>query len=334
VNGADPDAAGHPDGFLIRPYRRGDEDAILAGFARAFPGRRPLERWQAIYDAAPDGARIMLGLAAPGEVAAHYAATAHRGIRAGAEGLIGHVRDVFSVPRYRGLRGGRQGVFVRTGRAFYDTWGRDFCFLYGFPSPRSFRVGQILMGYRPFSRWLALRLPLAGQPSAAGTGGIVSPVTAFDQRFDDLWRRRQARIPLGVARDARFLEWRFGGIRDRLYWAWTFATYLEPGIIGYVVVRPQGDTALLVDCCLPDDPRLVASFWRQVAERLTSRGMRAVETWLSPSAPDVGALLGLGFREVATRPDIVPCFITFRPDLSPAWIDDHFCFGMADSDLD
>ena len=327
-------AAESAEGFEIRPYRSGDEEAILLGFARAFPMRRSMERWRAIYQEAPEGARIMVGWAPTGEVAAHYAATAHRGLLGDAAVLTGHVRDVFSVPKYRSVRGGRLGVFVETGRAFYNTWGRDFCCLYGFPSRRSFRMGQLLLGYTPFSRWQAWGLSLEGRPSAhPAPAGIVREMASFNELFDDLWRRRKARVRLAVVRDSRFLGWRFGRAPGWPYWVWTFASYLASAILGYVVLRPQSDKALLVDLCLPEDPRLASSFWWQVAEKLGWRGVRAVETWLSPSAPDLLALQALGFREVPTRPDLVPCFITFQPHLSPAWIDENFYFNMADSDL-
>jgi hypothetical protein len=306
----------------------------LTGFRRAFPERRSLERWQAIYREAPDGARIMLAWSASGEIAAHYAGTVHRGRMGGMSRLVCHVRDVFSVPKHRPLGAGRVGVFVRTGRAFLDRWGHDFLLLYGFPSPRSFRLAQVLMGATPFSRCQAWGLPLRGTEAGRWpTTGIVREAAVFDQTFDDLWAGRAARLKLAVIRDSRFLDWRFGREPERPYSVWTFASYLMPGILGYLVFRRQGDRALLVDLCLPEEPPLYHSFWAQVGQKLYGRGIRRVETWSSPNAPDLPALWALGFRELAIPAGIVPCFTTFQADVSRGYIDENFYYNMADSDL-
>lgn len=321
-------------GFQLRPYRDGDEGAIAPGFSRVFPSPRSMAQWRWIYQEAPDGAYVMLCWAPNGELAAQYAATAHRAVCNGETIEVGQIRDAFSMPRYRTM--GRHGAFVRTARAFYQTWGEKLDFFYGFPSARHFRLGRQLVDYRRFTSWSRARVVIRGSYSNVDRPtptGVVREVSTFDTGFDDLWSARKERVRLAVVRDARFLSWRFSKESNRVYWVWAFFPYLSSKMLGYVIFLPQKERALLIDFCFPSEARFYRPFWRQVSDKLYWRGVREVETWFAPSAPDLPALVELGFEVGSPGGDIVPSFIVFRPRLAPAWIEESFYYNMADSDL-
>lgn len=322
--------------FTLRPYREGDEEAILPAFTAAFAVPRPLERWRWIYRASPDGARLMLAWAPDGGLAAHFGGTAHRGVRDEQPISVTHMRDAFSTPGYRGAIGGRKGVYVRTIEAFFARWDGETTFVYGFPSARHFRLGSLVGRFSGFSDWVAFRVVLSRtyEGRAAPTlRAVVREVTAFDAAFDALWKERSRRLRMAVVHDAAFLSWRFGPGAGRPYWTWTVSPYLSARLVGYVVLQPWRDSARLVDFCLPEDRGLSAGFWRQVAAILYARGVRTVETWFSANAPERSTLRDLGFTPVPTPAEFVPTYRACVPDLELAAIDAGFFYTMADSDL-
>ncbi|MFZ5775996.1 MAG: hypothetical protein ACOY3Z_10990 [Thermodesulfobacteriota bacterium] len=323
-------------GYLIRPWRDGDEAHILAAFQRVFPSRRSLAEWRRIYGDSPDGAEIMLCLAPDGGVAAQYAATVHRACCAGDEVRLGLMRDTFSVPDHRQARQGRQGLVAATYEAFVRQWtgpGR-IAFGYGFPNPRHERIGRLQMHYQPFSRWWRGQCLLtAGDASAQrrATPLTVRQLSGFDRGFDDLWARESGRFAFALIRDARFLEWRFGG--DDRYLCFAAYPFLAATPSGYLIFRPQGEFAWLADFLLPRDPAAALAFWQEVSARLLARGIRRVEGWCAASAPDLPFLGRLGFAGMERGEQLRPVFRCFDPGLDPEWADGHFHFSMADSDL-
>lgn len=326
-------------GFTLRAAADGDAPAILDAFNRVFREKRSLAQWRWIYRDAPDGAEIMLCVAADGAVAAHYGAVRHRALLDGRPLRVAVMRDVFSERAYRGVRNGRRGVMAETIDAFFERWtgpGR-IAFGYGFSNPRGFGIGRRLLKYRPFAGWwygaATLRRELGARPVASGAAVTVGELKRFDERFDRLWRRDAERYRFAVVRDAAFLNWRFRDAPEADYWCWSCAPFLSREASGYLVVRARGEQAWLVDFHLPKRPAEALAFWREVERRLWSRGVRRVECWCSDIAQRLGGLEALGFLPLDRGDQLIPNFRAFDPTVDEAWADDHFHFTMADSDL-
>lgn len=328
-----------PEAFCIRPWQPGDETAILAAFNRCFPSRRTVEEWRRIYLDAPDGAEIMLCLAPTGELAAHYAATVHRALCDGSEVRVMMMRDAFTLPAYRGVRQGRRALLSMVyGQILSSLTGPGRIVLgYGFPNQRHYRIGQLLMQYRPFANWWRGQCLLAHDERTVRRRTLTSPLTVrevagFDDAFDRLWRRAAGRYRFALIREARFLNWRFADTPKRSYWRFACAPFMSPELSGYLVFAAHNELAWLVDWHLPGSPAACLAFWQEVAARLWSRGVRRVETWCAGAAPDLSSLTQLGFTAVP-RHEHFPSYSSYDPQLDPAWVEDHFHYNMADSDL-
>ncbi len=324
---------GDKGNFTFRPYQPGDEKVIQTAFAQVFPSYRTDETWHWIYSHNPDGAYIMLAWADNGDLAAHYACTAHTAICAGRITKVGFIRDVFSTPRYRAFTQGRRGVFIQNFLAFLDfCTGQDkLVLLFGFPSKRPFRLGKLLMKYQPFSNWHYYRYTISPQLSQHNPIGFIQIPKKFDAAIDRLWEKRAENFSFAICRTASFLNWRFIDIPHKKYWIWTFSAFLSPDVLGYVVIAPNKPVAQLVDFCFPDDTQLAQSCWQQVINILRWRGINIIETWFSATHPE--RLQRVGFK-THPRPDmIIPVFRIFHPELDLQWTDAHFSYTMADSDL-
>lgn len=319
--------------FTFRPYQAGDEHSIQASFAQVFPTYRTLDTWHWIYTHNPDGAHIMLAWADNGELAAHYACTVHTATWVGKTISIGLIRDVFSMPRYRAFTKNRRGVFVQNIMAFLKTWtgSNQLAMLYGFPSQRPFRLGKLLMQYQPFSDWHYYCYTLPPEPPQHTPVGIIYTPNRFDAAFDRLWERRVTNYSFAINRSADFLNWRFIEIPHRQYWIWAFSVFLSQEILGYVVIAPDKPKAQLVDFCFPENAQLAHSFWQQVTDILRWRGIKTVETWFAGACPHNLSILG--FTAYQPPDTIIPVYRSFHPELDLQWVDTHFCYTMADSDL-
>lgn len=321
--------------FIFRPYQIGDEHAIQAGFAEAFASYRTLETWHWIYTHNPEGARIMLAWADNGELAAHYACTVHTATWDGQPVSVGLIRDIFSNPAYRTFSRGRRGIFVQTIAEFVNTWtgANQLIMLYGFPSERSFRIGQLFMRYQLLTHWSYYRYPLPTEPRQHTALGVLNTLEHFDSAFDRLWERRVKHYSFAIHRTARFLNWRFIEIPHRHYWSWRFSAFLSNEVLGYLVIAPNPPQAQLVDFCFPEEPQLALSFWQQVVELLRWRGIKMVETWFAGSGSESQRLQALGFQIHPLENLMTPVFRSFHEDLDSQWLDAHFYYTMADSDL-
>jgi hypothetical protein len=321
--------------FTFRPYQAGDEQAIQAGFSEVFPTYRTLETWRWIYTQNPYGARIMLAWADNGDLAAHYACTVHTATWAGKPVAVGFIRDVFSTPAYRAFSRGRRGVYVQTIEAFVEAWtgAEKLVTLYGFPSERPFRLGKLFMRYQPFSEWHYYRYALPTELQQHTPIGILNTLKRFDSAFDSLWERRAKHYPFAINRTARFLNWRFIDIPHKQYWIWAFSTFLSTEVLGYVIIAPNKPHAQLVDFCFPEEAQLALSFWQQVTNILRWRGIKTVETWFAAACPEQQRLQALGFKPQPRPTTIIPVFRSFHPNLDTQWLDAHFYYTVADSDL-
>lgn len=72
---------------------------------------------------------------------------------------------------------------------------------------RPLRARYVARRVRPSLGWVP-NLPLVFPHTFVPSGLSVREVDGFDVRFDDLWTEFASKIPLGVERDARYLNWR------------------------------------------------------------------------------------------------------------------------------
>jgi hypothetical protein len=229
----------------IRPYRRGDERAIVALFEQVFG--RPISedhfRWKlgdaAAASTAPGTSNVWLAFEDDVPVF-HYAAIPAR-FRLPAGDVTAMVSvDTMTAPARQG-----RGLLTQVARAVYDGWREaGVPFVIGLPNER-WGSRAAALGWRPLfplrwltlplrpeallARWLGTRLhvgvPAREMAAPLATAArlwrrfnqwrhrdprvAVLPVERPDPQLDRLWQRLGSRAAVGVVRDAAWVAWRY-----------------------------------------------------------------------------------------------------------------------------
>lgn len=187
-----------PSAYRIRPYREGDETAILDLFQRAFHHRRSLPRWRWAYRDAPYGAHhVSVAEDREGHLLAHYAGYPVRfwtdlpELSGGAPWSLHalHIGDTMTAPEARRVGRRRTNLLTRTVSHFYATFCRGrVAFNYGTNTGKIQRfsrrtAGALRVEDAPF-RVRSLESPIAA-PGPLGTllaGWRVEPVAVPEAR--------------------------------------------------------------------------------------------------------------------------------------------------------
>lgn len=324
--------------YDIRPYRPGDEHAILETFNLVFgegnPGfvPRSLADWEWTYTRNPSGMRVWI--ATCGDlVAAHYAAQPNRVLVESEQRIFGQIFDSMVHPEHRrGLK--RPGLFVETALRMLDaTCGPDKDLAtYGWPNPDSWRIGKTFLRYEVVRRLTSLvREP--GEGPTEVPAGVVA-VDRADERFDRLFARCAPQWGASLVRDRAWVQWRFLDCPRHRYDLWAV-----PGgdaWAGYAAFRhtdwPFPGAAWLVDWLVPDDaPDVGELLLRAVLARARERGSAAIVAMFPEWSPwsvrfqDAGFLARAGAYFMCGRDnDAVHDMI---------WLRDHWWYQPIEVDL-
>ena len=207
------------DGYRVRSYRPGDEQAILELFRDSFGAARRLEHWTWKYlDNPRGGPRISLAFSPGGELVCQYCAYPVRwhGPPPTSPADSHQVGDTMTRRNARAVGRGPTSLLARSARHFYlvNCKGR-IAFNYGF------NTGNIL---KFSNRFLDVRqvedVPYRELPPAARLGRSARPGRRYDLRrimeraqvdagFDALFERVSDRYGLLVERSAEYLRWRY-----------------------------------------------------------------------------------------------------------------------------
>ncbi len=263
----------------IRPYRPGDEHAILATFNRVFREvcgdgyvDRSLAQWQWQYLQNPQGNRISLAIAPGGVVAAQYAGVPLLADTPWGERIFVHCVDSMTHPDWRqGLK--RKGLFVLTCEPF---WAHSKAIgdglFYGFPVDAAFRIGQRYLEYREMCVIEYLIRDRSAAPLVAPAEVLVERVAAVPGEADALYALARTDKRCLVRRDHRYLHWRYRqNPQHAEYEVWTARR--RGVLVGLMVLKPgQGlapDAATIADWVVPvadtdaQDALLAAAVRRQ-----------------------------------------------------------------------
>lgn len=273
-------------GLDIRPYRPGDEKAILDLFAICF--QRPMSeafwRWRFLDN--PSGAQPMIELAWAGDtLAAHYAVSPVRLMVDGREVLSALSMTTMTHPAHRG-----KGLFTTLALRLYERMSREgYGAVWGFPNAQSHRGFVRDLGWEDLLEIPTLRLP----GPARGGGEALAPLDADDTRLDDLWRETRSATGVEVVRDGAHLRWRLGRHPENSY----VLRGVQDGrdLRAYVVYKRYGSELDVLELRSIDDNdarrRLVGGLLQEAA----LAGASAVNCWLPLRHPLHGDLEKAGF---------------------------------------
>ncbi len=331
----------------IRPYRPGDEAAILQSFNIVFRevcGSGYVDRqpsfWEWEFARNPEGHRIAVAMSSDGVVAAHYAGVPVRVDTAfGARTFVQGV-DSFTHPDFRkGLK--KPGLFVETAMPWFDECrARGDAVIYGYPVPIAERIGKRYLGYDPLHvvDYLCLDVDVPGVWRGADAKVTVTRESRVPEAIDELYERFRAGRGCLLRRDLRYLDWRYAQAPGDDYEF--YAARRGEALAGFVVLRPVHELApgacTIVDCVVPaDDDAAAAALLATCHARARERGRRMLMAVFPAISPEFQRLLDAGFTiEPSSRwLERRLMLRSFDAKLTPEWMAEHWWYTLGDSDL-
>jgi GNAT superfamily N-acetyltransferase len=242
-------------------YRRSDRERVFAFLREAFPpahGERLIRQWEWKYEANPfhpDGEPYLLLLQDGVRLAGIYGRLFFRGTIDGQPCWVHHGCDLALHPAYRG-RGlmARLTVYDEIESEIHFSWQNEASYhaaqrdqTAGVPFKPLIRLLDVAYVSRvvPGNRWPGRAMAsLIGSVARRWTHSprwradsdlAVSRADSFDERFDRLWQRSCGDYPVMIARDRRYLSWRFTQRPDASYTV--VAATRADEVVGYAVTR-------------------------------------------------------------------------------------------------
>ena len=274
----------------IRPYRPGDEEAIIALFAEAHPGREmtPAE-WHWRFQANPAGPGcIMLGWDGP-RLVSHYATMSRMILWGGVPNRTEQSVVTMTAPTHRGQR-----LFQRLGEATYRALEADgVCAVWGFPNAMIHRMRVRDLGWRDIGVVPFLRRSI--ESLVAGTEPLngVFEIEPDDARVDALWRRCVDKMDVAAVSDGEYCRWRFAGPRGEAYCF--LALPAADGALEALAVWKSYRTEAQVVLFLAVDASAAKAMLEAVISDARRRNHRSVALWCNLSDPNHHELERLGF---------------------------------------
>ena len=207
------------DGYRMRGYRPGDEDAIFDLFRETFGARQDPRQWAwRFVDNPRGGPRISLAFSPGGELVGQYCAYPVRwhGLPPPGPAESHQVGDTMTHPGVRAVGRGPTSLLARTGRHFYLTHCKSrVAFNYGF------NTGNITkFSCRFLEAAVVEEVPYRELPASAPLGRGARLARRYDVRriagrsevdaeFDALFERASGRYGLLVERSAEYVRWRY-----------------------------------------------------------------------------------------------------------------------------
>lgn len=328
----------------LRPYRAGDEDAILACYNRIFPDPdggippRSMEHWRWKFGDNPAG--VIQHVVAEHETAGVIGGYAGIPVRIWSEQrpqLAAQGVDLMVLPEWR--RSGRKpGLFVHLGWKFHELYcGAEdgkVLFTYGWPVP-AWRMGQRYLGYWNIRDWDFVFREVDGHPERAAPADLETrPVERYGEDVDALFESLKPSLGLALIRDARYLNWRYADRPDRTYTLYECrerGSGALRGICVYTVadfVRPN--TGYLVDwLAAADDEAATTSMVATLEGRARADGVGILASVWNHGDPRFLLFQRLGFLVRGTPYFLV--LASFKYDTM--YYRDQWYFTMGDSDL-
>jgi hypothetical protein len=325
--------------FEIRPFREGDEAAILELFARAFHHERSRAHFDWKYRQNPYGNdRISLAFDEEGALAGHYAGYVVPFRDHGADLLAHQIGDTMTATSVRHVGRGPTSVLGRTALAFYERFceGR-VAFNYGFNvaniqkfSLRFLRSDRVEgVPYRLRDLRLHPLAPLRRLERYA-QGYSLAIVTETDGEFNELFERAAPAYGFLVRRDAKYLRWRYLQHPDLRYIVVAIRKWGR--LAGWSVFRVRENRLSWGDALF--DPRFAGAPAAMLRHVVPQFGVSAVEGWF-PSRPAwfASVLEELGFELRVEPQDLSLMCVPFTMQDAVTRMRQELYYTMGDGDL-
>lgn len=306
---------------IIRPARVEDEAGILRLFSLVFRSEMSPAVWRWKY---LRGEPALSAFVAEenGEIVCHYGTIRQRVSWQGQEHDAWDVIDVMAHPRQQG-----RGLFRQTVQTFMrEVCERQGLFLYGFPTERHKRLGELLVGYEPVARVHKVFKSLIEGGSAGPLTDIVYDVLPLN--WDTYWPQVQEQFVILTRRDRAYLSWRYLARPNRRYRSVTI-----PAAPALAIVGVESGTARLMEFLVPAQDESLAQQLLAGAEQVArEEGAGVLEGWFPVFSRASQFLCSLPqYRDEDTE-HWLECRI-FDQRIDAAWLREHFYYSFGDFDV-
>jgi hypothetical protein len=276
-----------PTGIEVRLYQPGDEIGIARLFQIAFEKELTIPHWRWKYQG-QGNPRTYAAVAVDDRegIVAHYGGVPLRMIRRGRpiKGLA--ICDIMVHPRFRGifLKG---GLFQRVAEAIPSAAVQEgFVMGYGFPQIRAVKIGEAQGFYERIEEAVEAQRPVRFHQGPTRYRYKLFPMDWLDARIDALWDRVGTTLELAVARDRRYLFWRFKRHPHYTYQLWGLRRRWSRRLAGWAVVRDmpacrqgRGETLYVMDLLFEESPLPLLDKLDNMA---AAAGKPSLTLWLPP----------------------------------------------------
>jgi predicted acetyltransferase len=315
--------------FIIRPYRDEDEECVHKLWKAAFGKEMSTSLWNWKYLQNPYDRQMLLCVSETGKAVVSYTGIPYRTNLQGRIVEMTQLMDIMSHPEYR-----KTGLFIKTAHAFFEIYGKDILFVYGFPGRYHFDIGVKYLGYQALTKTVSYLTAktdvLAGKD--AEYGGIER-ITDIDAAFDRLWEKCQDDYPLSIIRNSDFVRWRFLNHPMKKYQIFGYRKDSAKELNAYAVFSVEGKKARIADILAPSSEKAIGDFLNQTACVLKGSGIEHIETWLPENHFLTKLLLSAGFINSPEPLEIIPTVRNFENAPLLEWTSGRLFYTMADADL-
>ncbi len=322
--------------ILLRPLMPRDQLKALALWQAAFGKTLDSSIWQWKYQGT-FGNKCMVAEHASGELIAMFGGVPYQAHYRGKRLEVVHLWDNMSHPDYRGVMGGRRGVFVKTVDAFIDAYCGDnkAAMLYGFPGERHFRLGQHTLQYsRLAGGMVCLQAELRDLAFTSKSGGVERLLNA-DERLDRLAEVFDGIFSFWIRRNRRFIEWRYFQHPHQSYWVYGFPRGWSGALHGLMVMTSadQAGEGVVVDFLLPPREEDALAFLAGMVQEWLWLEWQKVRVWMPSRSPYRKFWERVGFQAIPEPIGIIPTGRSFSSGLDWTWASNNFFYTMGDGDL-
>ncbi len=273
----------------FRPYRPGEEDAILTLFKQVFGKPMSLKYWRWRFLENPVGCP-MIYLAWDGDkLAAHYAVSPVILVVGQIEYISALSVTTMTHQSYRGER-----LFPHLATRLYSLLSQnDFLMIYGFPNDFSHRGFINNLGWKDIYEIPLFCFNININSSLPEVHSRMIELTEFDQEFDSLWKKVRADYNILVKRDRNYLNWRFKC--NPIHHYKVFSCIEDSELIGYAIFKEYQNSIDLIDILTIKGSSAGRDLVVKLIQFCISNNLCKINTWLPPWHPLHQEFERLGF---------------------------------------
>lgn len=364
----DPPAPTNTPDWDVRPYRPGDEEQLVALYARVFGRPRSLAYWcWKLKGRDAPFETVWVAVTDAGQIIGQYGGIPLRVQLHGQVYPAVHAVEAMTDPTFR-----RQGMLTRLGSAAHAGWATaGQVAVLGLPNEQ-WGTRNRALGYTTLFplAWLRFPLhiervvaqrgrvpgPLVGPATALGTVGsgvwrgmarrtlrrqqqgagiTVEPITGPSPAFDQLWPTLAGQYAHFVVRDSAWVQWRFVAAPEQDYRVLLARAGGHPaGYLAYRrVVAPERVTGYIADLFVaPDGDAVTAALLEAALDDLSAQGVGMVLASGAPGSALYRRLRGLGFLPVQLPFNFE--WVPLAPPADPATLADPAAWHLTVGDFD